>query len=97
MKLFQKCDLGLEMAQLTLIPDTHRSPHHDQTTDKTNLIWHLIPLIDSNSAHFVTRSKQLLLNRPRALSRLVLDNQNFRHFKTIRNTILLRNSLYSIS
>ena len=97
MKLFQKGDLGLEMAQLTLIPHTHRSPHHDQTTDKTNLIWHLIPLIDSNSAHFVTRPKQLLLNRPRALPRLVLDNQNFRHFKTIRNTILLRNSLYSIS
>jgi len=45
----------------------------------------------------VTRPKQLLLNRPRALPRLVLDNQNFRHFKTIRNTILLRNSLYSIS
>ena len=56
-----------------------------------------MPLIDPNFPNLMPRLHDLLLDRARTLHRLVLDNKNFRHAKTIRNRILLRNYLSPIS
>ena len=97
MKLFQKRDLILQMAQLALIPHPHRSSHHYQAGNCPSFARNLVPLIDPNSTHLVPSTNDLFLNRAWALPRFMLDNKNFRHIKTIRNTILLRNNLSSIS
>jgi hypothetical protein len=54
-------------------------------------------LIDPHPSNLMSGPQDLFLDCARTFRRLVLDDDNFRHPKTIRNPSLFRNSLSSLS
>ena len=81
------------MGPFRLIIDPHGTSHHHHGFPGPGRTWNRFLLIDSQKVDPPTGRPDFLQNRAGPLRRLMLNDQNIRHAKTIRTSSVFRNPL----